>query len=157
MVFNYVQNNAVLFGGEAGIHLHPHPFDWLHITSSYEMVVGQQKGEANLPLIPANVWKNNFKANFNLNTTFKNAYFYIQANYTLAQNKVSVFETKTNDYLLIGSGIGTDVVLKKLNFKLFISGTNLLNKEYIPHLSRLKTDGIYNMGRNIVFGLNFNL
>ena len=157
VVFNYVQNNAALFGGEAGVHLHPHPLDWLHITSSYEMVVGQQRGEANLPLIPANVWKNNFKANFNLNTTFKNAYFYIQANYTIAQNKVSVFETKSNDYLLIGTGIGTDVVLKKLNFKLFISGTNLLNKEYIPHLSRLKTDGIYNMGRNIVFGLNFNL
>ena len=84
------------------------------------MVVGQQRGKANLPLIPANVWKNNFKANFNLNTTFKNAYFYIQANYTIAQNKVSVFETKSNDYLLIGTGIGTDVVLKKLNFKLFI-------------------------------------
>ncbi|CCG54390.1 Probable TonB-dependent outer membrane hemin receptor precursor PhuR [Flavobacterium indicum GPTSA100-9 = DSM 17447] len=157
VVYNYVQNNAALFGGEAGVHLHPHPLDWLHITSSYEMVFGKQKDNSDLPLIPANVWKNNLKANFDLNSTFKNAYFYIQANYTLAQNNISVFETATNDYLLLGSGLGTDVVLNKVNFKVFLSGTNLLNKEYFAHLSRLKSDGIYNMGRNIVLGLNFNL
>ena len=33
---------------------------------------------------------------------------------------------------------------------------NLLNKNYIAHLSRLKNDGILNMGRNIVLGLNFD-
>lgn len=157
VVYKYTQNNAALFGGETGIHFHPHPFDWLHITSSYEMVIGQQKGNLDLPLLPANVWKNNFKANFNINSTLKNAYIYVQANYTLAQNRISSFETSTNDYLLLGSGIGTDVHLNKVNFKLFVSGINVLNKEYIAHLSRLKSEGIYNMGRNIVFGLNFNL
>lgn len=157
VVYNYVQNNAVLFGGEAGVHLHPHPLDWLHITSSYEMVIGKQKDNLNLPLLPANVWKNNLKANFNLNSIFKNTYFYIQTNYTLVQNNISNFETSTNDYLLLGSGLGTDVVFNKLNFKVFVSGTNLLNKEYVAHLSRLKIDGIYNMGRNIVLGFNFNL
>ena len=39
-VFDYVQSNAYLFGGEAGIHFHPHPFDWLHFTSSFETVTG---------------------------------------------------------------------------------------------------------------------
>lgn len=157
IVYNYTQNNAALFGGETGIHFHPHPFDWLHITSSYEMVIGQQRGNLDLPLLPANVWKNNFKASFNINSTFKNAYVFVQANYTLAQNRISSFETPTPDYLLLGSGIGTDVHWNKLNFKLFVTGTNLLNKEYIAHLSRLKSDGVFNMGRNIVLGLNFNL
>ncbi len=157
IVYNYTQNNAALFGGETGIHFHPHPFDWLHITSSYEMVIGQQRGNLDLPLLPANVWKNNFKASFNINSTFKNAYAFVQANYTLAQNRISSFETPTADYLLLGSGIGTDVHWNKLNFKLFVTGTNLLNKEYIAHLSRLKSDGVFNMGRNIVLGLNFNL
>lgn len=157
IVYNYTQNNAALFGGETGIHFHPHPFDWLHITSSYEMVIGQQRGNLDLPLLPANVWKNNFKASFNVNSTFKNAYVFVQANYTLAQNRISSFETPTPDYLLLGSGIGTDVHWNKLNFKLFVTGTNLLNKEYIAHLSRLKSDGVFNMGRNIVLGLNFNL
>ena len=157
VVYKYTQNNAALFGGEAGIHFHPHPFDWLHITSSYEMVIGQQRGDLNLPLLPANVWKNNFKASFNINSTFKNAYVFVQANYTLAQNRISSFETSTNDYLLLGSGIGTDVHWNKVNFKLFVSGTNVLNKEYIAHLSRLKSEAMYNMGRNVIFGLNFSL
>lgn len=156
-VYNYIQNHAALYGGEIGVHFHPHPFDWLHITSSYELVIGQQKGNLDLPLLPANVWKNNFKANFNINSTFKNAYVYAQANYTLAQNRISVFETPTADYLLLASGFGTDVQLNKVKFKLSVSGTNLLNKSYIAHLSRLKSEGINNMGRNIVFGLNFNL
>jgi iron complex outermembrane receptor protein len=121
------------------------------------MVIGQQRGDLNLPLLPANVWKNNFKASFNINSTFKNAYVFVQANYTLAQNRISSFETSTNDYLLLGSGVGTDVHWNKVNFKLFVSGTNVLNKEYIAHLSRLKSEGMYNMGRNVIFGLNFSL
>jgi iron complex outermembrane receptor protein len=29
-VFAYVQDNAKLYGGEVGLHFHPHPLDWLH-------------------------------------------------------------------------------------------------------------------------------
>ena len=70
---------------------------------------------------------------------------------------IGEFETKTNDYLLLTSGIGTDIQLKKSTFNLFLTASNLLNKQYLAHLSRLKTDGINNMGRNIVLGVNFNL
>jgi len=31
---------------------------------------------------------------------------------------------------------------------LTVSGTNLFDETYIPHLSRLKIDGIPNLGRN---------
>ena len=156
-VYDYLQNNAVLFGGETGIHLHLHELDWLHMTSSYEMVIGELENNSSLPLIPANQWKNNFRANFNLTKNLKNSFVFLQANYTFDQNNSGEFETKTNDYLLLSSGIGTDIQLKKSKFNLYLTATNLLNKEYVAHLSRLKADGIYNMGRNIVLGLNFNL
>ncbi|OGS71153.1 MAG: TonB-dependent receptor [Flavobacteria bacterium RIFCSPLOWO2_12_FULL_31_7] len=156
-VYDYLQNNAVLFGGETGIHLHLHDIDWLHMTSSYEMVIGQLSNNSSLPLIPANQWKNNFRANFDLSKNIKNSFVFLQANYTFNQNNISEFETKTNDYLLLSSGIGTDIQLNKSKFNLYLTATNLLNKEYVAHLSRLKADGIYNMGRNIVLGVNFNL
>ena len=156
-VYDYLQNNAVLYGGETGIHLHLHEIDWLHMTSSYEMVIGQLNNHSNLPLIPANQWKNNFRANFNLSKNIKNSFVFVQANYTFNQNKIGEFETKTNDYLLLSSGIGTDIQLNKSKFNVYLTATNLLNKEYVAHLSRLKADGIYNMGRNIVLGVNFNL
>ena len=156
-VYDYLQNNAILFGGETGIHLHLHEIDWLHMTSSYEMVIGQLSNKSSLPLIPANQWKNNFRANFDVSKNVKNSFIFLQLNYTFNQNNIGEFETKTNDYLLLSSGIGTDIQLKKSKFNVYLTATNLLNKEYIAHLSRLKADGIYNMGRNIVLGLNFNL
>ena len=157
LVYDYLQNNAVLFGGETGIHLHLHDIDWLHMTSSYEMVIGELNNNSSLPLIPANQWKNNFRANFDVSKNIKNSFIFLQANYTFNQNNIGEFETKTNDYLLLSSGIGTDMQLKKSKFNLYLTATNLLNKEYVAHLSRLKADGIYNMGRNIVLGVNFNL
>lgn len=156
-VYNYLQNNAILFGGETGIHLHLHEMDWLHMTSSYEMVIGKLENNLNLPLIPANQWKNNFRVNFDVSKNLKNSFVFLQANYTFNQNRIGNFETKTNDYLLLSTGLGTDIQLKKSTFNLFLTATNLLNKQYVAHLSRLKTDGIYDMGRNIVLGINFNL
>ena len=156
-VYDYLQNNAVLYGGETGIHLHLHEIDWLHMTSSYEMVIGQLSNKSSLPLIPANQWKNNFRANFDVSKNLNNSFIFLQVNYMFNQNNISEFETKTNDYLLLSSGIGTDIQLKKSKFNAYLTATNLLNKEYVAHLSRLKADGIYNMGRNIVLGVNFNL
>ncbi|MBC5835569.1 TonB-dependent receptor [Flavobacterium sp. F372] len=156
-VYDYLQNNAVLFGGETGIHLHLHEIDWLHMTSSYEIVIGQLNNNSSLPLLPANQWKNNFRANFDVSKNIKNSFIFLQANYTFNQNNISQFETKTNDYLLLSSGIGTDIQMNKSKFNLYLTATNLLNKEYVAHLSRLKADGIYNMGRNIVLGVNFDL
>lgn len=156
-VYDYLQNNAVLYGGETGIHLHLHELDWLHMTSSYERVIGELENNLNLPLIPANQWKNNFRANFDVSKNLKNSFVFLQANYTFNQNRIGNFETKTNDYLLFSTGLGTDIQLKKATFNLFLTATNLLNKQYVSHLSRLKIDGIYNMGRNIVLGVNFNL
>jgi iron complex outermembrane receptor protein len=33
-VFDYIQDNAKLYGGEIGLHFHPHPLDWLHFETS---------------------------------------------------------------------------------------------------------------------------
>jgi iron complex outermembrane receptor protein len=121
------------------------------------MVIGELENNLNLPLIPANQWKNNFRANFDISKNLKNSFVFLQANYTFNQNRIGNFETKTNDYLLLSSGLGTDIQLKNSTFNLYLTATNLLNKQYVSHLSRLKTDGINNMGRNIVLGVNFNL
>ena len=155
-VYNYIQNNASLFGGEAGIHFHPHPFDWLHFTSSFENVTGKQ-GDNNLPLIPANQWKNNIRTEFTLKDWLQKGYASVFFNYTFAQNNFSTFETKTNDYLLVNLAIGGKIKIGKNYINASVNGNNLLNKTYVNHLSRLKTDGIYNIGRNIIGTISFDL
>lgn len=156
-VYDYVQDNAALFGGEAGIHFHPHPFDWLHITSSFESVTGKKSNGDNLPLIPANKWNNSLKTEFKSAKYFKDGFAVLNVEHTLNQNNPSEFETKSNDYTLINVGFGGKVTFGKMAFDVNLNANNLFNKNYTSHLSRLKTDGIPNIGRNIVLGINFNI
>ncbi len=156
-VYDYVQDNAALFGGEAGIHFHPHPFDWLHITSSFESVTGKKSNGDNLPLIPANKWNNSLKTEFKSAKYFKDGFAVLNVEYTLNQNNPSEFETKSNDYTLINLGFGGKVTFGKTAFDVNLNANNLFDKNYTSHLSRLKTDGIPNIGRNIVLGINFSI
>ena len=156
-VYDYSQTNAKLYGGETGIHFHPHPLDWLHITSSFESVTGKKQSGDNLPLIPANKWNNSLKTEFKSSKYFKEGYAVANVEHTLNQNNPSEFETKSNDYTLINLGFGGKLTFGKTAFNVNLNANNLLDKNYVSHLSRLKTDGVPNIGRNIVLGINFSI
>jgi iron complex outermembrane recepter protein len=154
-VYDYVQANAKLYGGEAGIHFHPHPLDWLHFTSSFETVIGKKDDGDNLPLIPANKWNNNFRGEFNVKNWWQEGFATLNIESTFAQNNNSEFETRTNDYTLINLALGGKIIISKTIFNFNLNANNLFDKTYISHLSRLKSDGIPNIGRNIILGINF--
>lgn len=156
-VYDYVQANAKLYGGEAGIHFHPHPLDWLHFTSSFGTVIGKKDDGSNLPLIPANKWNNLFKGEFQLKNWWKEGFATLNVESTFAQSNNSEFETKTNGYTLVNLGLGGKIIINKARFNFNLNGNNVFNKTYVSHLSRLKTDEIPNIGRNIVLGVNFNI
>ena len=156
-VYDYLQSDAHLFGGEVGVHFHPHPVDWLHLLSSFESVTGKKDNGDYLPLIPANRWNNTFRAEFEKGTWLQDGFATLNVVYTLAQNNFSAFETKTNDYTLVNLGFGGEIHFNKSKFNLNLNANNLLNKTYISNLSRLKTDGIPNIGRNIMLGVNFTI
>ena len=153
--YNFSQENASLYGGEAGVHFHPHPLDWLHITSSFENVIGKKQSGSYLPLIPANKWNNSIKTEFKLTKYLKESIAILNLEHTLNQNNLGPFESKSNDYSLINLGFGGKVILGKIVLDINLNANNLLNKTYISHLSRLKNDGIPNIGRNLVLGINF--
>jgi iron complex outermembrane receptor protein len=156
-VFDYIQDNANLFGGEIGLHFHPHPLDWLHFESSFETVTGKKQNGDFLPLIPANNWNNTIGTDFKIKNWLEEGYASLNVSTTFNQNNVSGFETKSNGFTLVNLGLGGKIKFEKTTFDINLNGNNLFNKTYIAHLSRLKTDGIPNMGRNIVLGLNFDL
>ncbi|MFT3793683.1 TonB-dependent receptor [Flavobacterium sp.] len=160
-VFTYTQDNAKLYGGEAGIHFHPHPLDWLHLESSFETVTGEKRsrsvGSDYLPLVPANNWNNTLRTEFKIRKWLENGYARLNVSTTFDQKNVSGFETESDGYTLVNAGFGGKIVLGKTAFEVSLSGNNLFDKTYIAHLSRLKNDGIPNIGRNVIFGLNFNI
>ena len=156
-VYTYIQNDAKLYGGEFGFHLHPHPLDWLHLESSFETVTGKQHNGNYLPLIPANTWKNTFRTEFDAGNWLQQGYASVSLHSIFAQNKVSAFETKTPSYNLVNLGFGGTIHLGKTKFNTTLSVNNALDVKYINHLSRLKSDNILNTGRNIVLGVNFKI
>ncbi|MBT8180885.1 MAG: TonB-dependent receptor [Eudoraea sp.] len=157
-VYNYIQQDATLYGGEIGFHFHPHPLDWLHVQSSFESVTGQLDNDDYLPLIPANKLSNTLRLEFNNSQKWiTNSYMFITLNTIFDQNKVATFETPTKGYNLLNAGIGASVKLFNQDVELVVTALNILNQDYISHLSRLKVDDISNIGRNINIGLSIPL
>jgi iron complex outermembrane receptor protein len=154
VVFDYIQANAKLYGGEAGIHFHPHPLDWLHFSSSFESVIGTKEDGTPLPLIPANKWNNTLRGEFNIKGWCTEGFATLNIENTWAQNRYSAFETSTRDYTLLNLGLGGKITAFHTVFQINLNANNLFNKTYTSHLSRLKSDGIPNMGRNIVLGFS---
>jgi len=155
-VYDYIQNDSNLYGGEIGLHFHPHPLDWLHFETSFENVTGKQQNGDYLPTIPANNWNNTLRTEFDLNNWLTSGFASLNVSTTFSQNNVSGFETSSNGYTLVNLGLGGTVHLGKKVFDVNLNGNNLLNKTYIPHLSRLKSEGVPNIGRNVVMGITLN-
>ncbi len=148
-LYRYEQTPSHLLGGEIGIHVHPVSIDWLHLKANYAYIYAQKNSGGYLPLIPAN--KLHFEVMLRKNKwkVWRTSFFKISCDYVFAQNHVADFETATPGYFLINAGIGTDLKVKRQIFSFSLMATNLLDTQYMDHLSTLKDVGIYNMGRNI--------
>ncbi len=157
-VYKYTQDDAYLYGGEAGLHFHPHPLDWLHFDSSYETVIGKRADGRYLPLLPADQWKNTLRLSRKLQKkNIQEYYWYTSVNHSFEASRISDFEDPHPAYTLINSGIGIYGKTRKFSFETNLSVHNLTDKKYISHLSVLREDGIPNPGRNIILSLKIKI
>ena len=182
-IFVYTQGDARLVGFEAGLDLHP--IHSLHFENSFSYVnarlLHQPEGRRHLPYTPAPRWNTELKweiihhrhftmgsrhdaehRHFTSRLALDNAYVAAGMECLLKQNHVysaDDTETATPGYALVSLSAGTDLMVgHKKVAELYVSATNLLNRAYQNHLSRLKyadlnpvtgRRGVYNMGRNI--------
>ncbi len=156
-VYDYLQDDAKLFGGEIGFHLHPHRLDWLHFESSFETVTGKLENGNYLPLIPANSLQNTFRVELEDGLIRKGSNVFVTLKNTFDQSRVGNFETRTGGYSLLSAGVESSFKIEKLLLKIGINGTNLTDKKYVAHLSRFKPDGIYNIGRSVNVNLRLEI
>ncbi len=153
-VYQYTQDNAYLFGGEAGFHLHPHPLHWLHLEASYSGTYGHDIHGNDLPLIPAPKIHSTLSGIFEGKGPFHRFSAFVQYQYTLPQNRIATYETPTSDYSLVNTGIHLELRIRTFRLLADVTVNNLFDKAYYDHLSRYKPEGIYNIGRNIVCKLS---
>jgi iron complex outermembrane recepter protein len=171
--FKFKQSSAVLYGGEASLDIHFFP--WLHFENNLSVVFGMNKGGNDirindstryLPLIPPLHTHSEIRADAGKGTKhLSELYARIGMDYYAEQDRVYLAdntETPTPGYVLFEAGIGGDVNSKdgRVICSIHLGITNIFDKAYQSHLSRLKyfepyplnktgRDGIYDMGRNI--------
>ena len=154
-VYAYRQTDAYLYGGEAGLHFHPHPWDWLHVSSSFETVTGQKQTGEYLPLIPADRWNNEIRlTNKHHHKALQRYYWTFQINKTFVA-RVNPVEEDYPGYTLYNMSLGSEWKFKKMKMQLNFSVHNLTDEEYISYLSVLREKKIPNQGRNFIIGLKF--
>ncbi len=178
-VYQYRQGKAALYGGELSIDIHP--IQQLHFENSVSLVYGDLLSSPGKPItdstqylpdIPPIHGISELQYDFtNKNLHLVNGFVKVSAAFSATQNRVYLAdntETPTPGYTLINAGVGGGFTNKqnKIVFNIYILANNIFDVIYQDHLSRLKYfepypnspgpyHGIYNMGRNISFKVDF--
>ena len=149
-VYNYSQADSNISGIEVMMSGKTN-LDWLTYNTSLEYLSGKLEEGGYLPLISPLTFKLDFDLDFNQAGTYEIGLL-SKAN----QNDVSDFETSTESYSLVDISGSYMLNMANNDLNLFWSVSNLFDKEYVDHLSRLKTLNIHDMGRNISVGLKYS-
>ena len=157
-IYNYVQFSKVILSGiEMNLHYHPHLIHNLHIDQSYTFInTNNVDNNSSLSLTPSNKIKTSIVLDldkYNLLMNFRNLSLYHL--YSFTQDNVVENETVTDSYNLLNLSLSCNLS-KKMDVVFGID--NLLNTEYVPHLSRVKEvgPGIPNPGRSFNINLEYD-
>jgi iron complex outermembrane receptor protein len=144
-----MQQDAKLYGGE--IHVNKNTgLNWLSYYTSVEYVFAESSNGEPLPFISPLTFNQVFNIDFGSDYSLE-----IDFIAKAKQGRVASYEDETDGYsvLNLSGNYMTSFLDNDLN--LFWRVSNVFDKEYYDHLSRLKTAGIHEMGRNISVGLNY--
>ncbi len=153
-IFAYLQEDAVLYGGEFAFVWQPARWSKVSLQSNTAITFGEDNQNNPLPLItPVNV-NSRIAYELGIGNEFKLNSAYLQVQNYLSQNRVSEFELPNEAYTLVN--LGFNATYKSFAFDFTVK--NLFNVNYVDHLSRLKTVFeeviIPNQGRDFTFTLN---
>jgi iron complex outermembrane receptor protein len=152
-IYRYKQANSTIKGGEAGLHIHPKPLEWLHFETTFASVIGKQENGDYLPFIPAHKLRFELRAEKEKLFFVSNAFVSVNTTTAFDQNHAAPDETTTKGYTLTDLSLGGNLKLKNQPVSLSIGANNLFDIKYVDHLSTLKEVNLFNPGRNISLSL----
>ncbi len=153
-IYQYMQNNATIYGTEWGAKIIF--LKYFSLKETYSQLLAQQENGDYLPFIPQNKIKSELRFEKNNSKSFKQIYANLNHTFAFRQNRVSSFENETPEYSLFNMEFGVEKQLTKFSIEISIKLNNLLDVAYYDHLSTLKDMRYYNMGRNLNMGLRIN-
>ena len=149
-VYDYMQQDSELYGGEISFAKKT-GFDWLSYNTSLEYIFAESADGEALPFISPLTFNQVFNIDISSNYSFE-----IDFLAKAKQGRVSKFEEETDGYSVLNLSGNWMTSFLDNDLNIFWSISNVFDKEYYDHLSRFKTAGIEEMGRNISVGLKYN-
>lgn len=152
-VYEYQQlPNALLTGLDLAVHYHPHFAHWLHWMPTISLLYADDtKGNA-IDRIPPGRFTNELKLTFDTPAEKSEFEAIVEHRYIFAQNRVGELESASTDYHLVNLGFNVSFG-SKWRWNTSMGVKNLLDQQYVDHLSGLKTMGISGPGRNFYIRL----
>ena len=149
-VYNYMQQDSYLYGGEINFSKNT-GFDWLSYNTSLGYIFAESADGDALPFITPLTFNQVFNIDFSSNYSLE-----IDFLAKAKQGRVSMFEEETDGYSVLNLSGNWMTSFLDNDLNIFWSVNNVFDTEYYDHLSRFKTAGIEEMGRNISVGLKYN-
>ena len=150
------QSEGRLYGVDIGVHYHPHFAHYLHFESSYSYIRAEGRDRVNFSTIPQARINSFLKFDFDMKGAFRIKDVVLQHQYFFDQNFVAPLEVTSPAYNLIN--VGVNGTIGKNEQVLFGAGVkNILNTEYINHLSRLRNIDTPHPGRNLYISIKYQL
>lgn len=148
--YKYYQADAELTGGEARLDIHPKTVKWVRFETKYAILEGKRTdNDSFLPMMSPTKLTNTIYFNFNDFRKFSKTSFNISVPTTFDQNKIEANELRTKGYSLLNFGFFT--TYKKTEITL--TANNVLDKQYVNHMSRFRQFGISEPGLNVAISV----
>jgi iron complex outermembrane recepter protein len=144
-----------LYGLDYSIHFHPHGADFLHLETNFSIVETKLSSNTAIPFSPPTRFQTNVIFEIKRGKVFELSNICLQHIYMMPQNNIADFELKSADYSLFNLSVNGKIGKQKA-FEWQLSGRNLLNTKYIPHLSRFRTFDVPNPGISINASIAWN-
>ena len=156
-VFLYDQKKQVLFSGfDVSYHFHPHFAHGLHWETSFSYIYVHAFRDSTVSLIPQPRVQNNVRFEFsNKGVWVRLKEFNIQSTWMGPQKQVAYLESSSSAYHVLDAALSLSIG-KTEPFKVKLGCKNLLDTQYIDHLSRLKNIQMPFPGRNVFLSIAYN-
>lgn len=156
-IFQHVQNDARLWGGELALDIHP--LRWLGVHGSYSMIradiTDDTEGVDHPTFTPQDRLTTELKVQRDKLEMFKRPYASVEFMHFFEQTRTGQNEAATPAYGLLNAKVGLSYAVAKRTLDFYIVGNNLANESYIDHLSITRPLGLQMIGRNIMVGVHF--
>ena len=149
-------SEVTYYGNDVGLHYHPHFAHDLHLETTWSYIQANSPSDSSVSMLPPQRIQTSLRYTFDGDAAIRLKEINVMHTFMGAQRTVANLETPSAAYQVVDVAFGFSLGRKAL-WDLRVGCKNLLNEQYIDHLSRLKNIEMPAPGRNVYVSLNYRI